>query len=353
LTQDLFANHDRSKFEIYFFSFIPENNDSFQSRIKKSCDEFIDVSSLSDESVASLAREKEVDIAIDLSGYTQGSRTTIFSKRAAPIQINYLGYPGTMGASFIDYIIADEFIIPEDKQDFYTEKVIYLPGCFQPNTYKKPESKNIYNREDEKLPQEGFVFCSFNSTFKLMPSIFNIWMRVLNKVEGSVLWLASCQDEAKTNLRNEAIKRGVDHNRLIFADRKDLFEDHLERLKLADLFLDSFPYNAHTTASDALRSEVPLLTITGESFAARVAGSLLNSLDLTELIVDNEEAYEAMAIQLGSNSTRYLAIKEKLKYKLSNADLFNTELYTKNLEKAYEKIYQRYLNSRAPEHLII
>lgn len=351
LTRELFGRHDRSKFEIYFFSFIAEIDDPFQLTIKKSCEAFIDVSSLSDEEVANLAREKEIDIAIDLSGYTRGARPAIFFKRAAPIQINYLGYPGTMGAPFIDYIIADEYIIPKDKQHFYTEKVIYLPGCFQPNNSKIQTSKNIYTRKDESLPQEGFVFCSFNSAYKLTPSIFDIWMRVLNKIKGSVLWLASCPQEVKNNLRNEAINRGVDHNRLIFADRKDSFEDHLERLKLADLFLDSFPYNAHTTASDALRSAVPLLTIAGETFASRVAGSLLKSLDLEELIVNNEKEYETKAIQLATHSENYAQIKELLKYKLLDADLFNTELYTKNLENAYCEIYRRYINKAPIDHV--
>jgi predicted O-linked N-acetylglucosamine transferase (SPINDLY family) len=351
LTRELFTRHDRSKFEIYFFSFIKEHDDLFQKTIKKNCEAFIDVSSITDEKVVLLANEKEIDIAIDLTGYTRGSRTAIFSKRVAPIQINYLGYPGTMGAPFMDYIIADKFIIPTDKQDFYSEKVIYLPGCFQPNNSKIQPSKNTYTRKDESLPQAGFVFCSFNSTPKIMPSIFDIWMRILDKVKGSVLWLASCSEEAKNNLWHEAVKRGIEQSRLIFADRKDLFEDHLERLKLADLFLDSFPYNAHTTASDALRSAVPLLTIAGETFASRVAGSLLKSLDLEELIVSNEKEYETKAIQLATHSEKYAQIKELLKYKLMDADLFNTELYTKNLENAYCEIYQRHLNKVPLDHV--
>jgi predicted O-linked N-acetylglucosamine transferase (SPINDLY family) len=299
-----------------------------------------------------LARDLEVDIAIDLKGFTQFSRTNIFALRSAPIQVNYLGYPGTMGAEFIDYLIADMTLIPERHQRYYTEKIVYLPHTYLVNDSKRHISDKTFTRLEVGLPQEGFVFCCFNKNNKIVPDVFNCWMRVLKQVDGSVLWLFAENAKAASNLRKEAEFRGINPERLIFAKRIPL-PDHLARHRLADLFLDTLPYNAHTTASDALWAGLPVLTRIGETFAGRVAASLLNAIGLTELITSTPQAYEALAIELATNPEKLAAIKHKLANNRLTTPLFDTQTFARHIEAAYTMMYERYQANLLPDHIYV
>ncbi len=351
LTAELYAVHDRNQFEIYAFSLqAAPPDDEMRKRLTVSFDHFIDVENKSDQEVATLSRELEIDIAVDLGGYTIDAKTGIFSYRAAPIQVNYLGYPGTMGAEYMDYIIADKTLIPEANRHDYSEKIIYLKDCFQVNDRKRYISDKEMYREEHNLPKSGFIYCCFSNNFKITPQIFNGWMNILSKTDHSFLWLLSGSASIQTNLQQEAKKLGVDPARLIFADRLPQSE-YLARYQLADLFLDTLPFNAGTTASDALWSGLPVLTQIGESFAGRMAASLLNAIELPELITHTQTEYEALAIELANNSERLKAIKEKLAKNRLTTPLFNTPLFAKNLEYAYTQIFQRYQAGLAPDHL--
>ncbi|MFM7084591.1 MAG: tetratricopeptide repeat protein, partial [Hyphomicrobium sp.] len=330
LMAGLFEKHDKRRFSIYAYSFGPDKNDGMHQRLKKAVDVYRDVRALNDLQIADLAREDEIDIAIDLKGYTQDSRLGIFSARAAPIQINYLGYPGTLGASFMDYIIADRQVIPTEYQEYYTEKVIYLPHSYQVNDNKRQISDRSLTRSEMGLPENGFVFCCFNNNFKISPQEFDIWMRLLCQVDNSVLWLFKGNEWADRNLRKEAEMRGVNPCRLVFADKKPLGE-HLARQRLADLFLDTFHYNAPTTASDALWVGFPVLTKGGQGFAARVGASLLRAIDVPELITTTKEEYEAKALELARDPWKLTALKDKLARQKDLAPLFDTALFTKHL----------------------
>lgn len=340
LMAELFELHDKSKFETVGFSFGPDSQDGMRSRLIAALDQFYDVRTKTDEEVAKHARELGIDIAIDLKGFTLDSRTGIFAHRAAPIQINYLGYPGTMGAEFIDYIIADRVIIPESFKHLYSEQVLYMPDCYQINDRKRTISDKEFTREEQGLPTTGFVYCCFNANYKITPKIFDIWMRILEAVDGSVLWLFKDNEEAANNLREEARKRGVDPARLIFAQPMVLSE-HLARHKLADLFLDTNPCNAHTTASDALWAGLPVLTNPGEAFASRVAASLLTVVGLSELIAANESEYEMLAIELARSADKLTTIKGKLFTELGNTPLFNSQKFVKNLENIYIELVEK------------
>ena len=338
LIAELFEMHDQSQFELYAFSFSANNqDDAMQQRIQKAFNHFIDVSKMSDQEVALLAREYEIDIGIDLAGFTQGSRTQIFAYRAAPIQISYIGYLGTMGAPYMDYFIADEVIIPKESKQFYSEKILYLP-TYQCNDTKKQISTKSFTKEGLGLPQEGFIFCSFNNSYKFNASIFDSWMRILSAVKDSVLWLLADNPFAEINLKKEAMIRGVDPKRLIFA-KKLPHNEYLARFKTADLFLDTHPYNAGTTASDALWAGLPLVTFLGKSFASRMCGSILKSAHLSELISESQEAYEKLAIQLANNPEKLDLIKNKMK-RIEKTALFDIKQLTKNLEGEYLKIHQ-------------
>jgi protein O-GlcNAc transferase len=297
----LFESHDKSKFELIGLSFGPLTDDDMQRRVKVPFDTFIDVQDRTDLEVALLARSLEVDIAVDLKGFTESNRAAIFAMRAAPLQVNYLGYPGTMGGSFMDYIIADTTVIPTLDQRFYAEKVVYLPYSYQVNDVQRSISDREYERAEVGLPETGFVFCCFNNTYKITPDVFTMWMRILKAIEKSVLWLIESNPNAVANLRNAAMRNGVSPDRLVFAKRMPL-PDHLARHRLADLFLDTFPCNAHTTASDSLWAGLPVLSQIGETFAGRVAASLLNAIGLRELVVPTAQAYENLAIELASLS---------------------------------------------------
>ncbi|HKH81346.1 MAG TPA: tetratricopeptide repeat protein [Methylovirgula sp.] len=349
----VFDRHDKSKFETFAFSF-GRSNDSMTSRLRQSFDHFIDVQNMSDENIAVLARENEIDISVDLMGFITDSRPGIFAYRTAPSQVNYLAYPGTMGADYIDYVISDEIIIEKSQQAFYAEKVAYLPNSYQANNYRDSmfSSRKAYTRQELGLPEAGFVLCCFNNNYKITPDVFAIWMQILKQLEGSVLWLLEDNPTAAINLRKEAASRHVDPARLIFAPRMSLPE-HLARHRLADLFLDTLPYNAHTTASDALWAGLPVLTRIGETFAGRVAASLLSAIGLPELITTSPEAYEALAIELAANPEKLSSIKNKLAQNRLTAPLFDTERFTRHLEAAYTAMYERYQGDLPPDHIYV
>lgn len=350
LTAELFERHDKSRFELIAFSF-STRKDEMTERLKNAFDQFFDVSGSPDSEVTSKVRELKIDIAIDLGGFTGGSRTAIFAMRAAPIQVNYLGYPGTMGADYIDYLIADTTIIPASHQQYYSEKVVYLPS-FQVNDSKRVISDRQFSREELGLPFKNFVFCSFNNITKITPFIFDSWMHILKQVNGSVLWLLDDNPTAVNNLKKEAISRGIDSSRLIFAQRLSVPE-YLARYRLADLFLDTLPYNAGTTASDALWAGLPVLTLMGETFAGRMAASLLNAIQLPELITTTQEEYEACAIDLATHPEKLKSIKQKLANNRLTTPLFDIEYFTKNIESAYIQMYERYQVDLKPDHIYV
>jgi predicted O-linked N-acetylglucosamine transferase (SPINDLY family) len=352
LMAEFFELHNKERFEIVAFSFSPNMHDEMQQRLVNAFDQFIDVNVMTDQQVAELSREMGIDIAIDLKGYTTNCRTGIFSYRAAPIQVNYLGYPASMGANYMDYLIADHIIIPKENQPFFTEKIAYLPNSYQVNDSKRKVSERIFTRAELGLPDNGFVYCCFNNNLKITPHVFDSWARILKQVPGSVLWLLEDNVLAKANLIQEAQSRGLSEDRIVFAGRLDLPE-HLARHRLADLFIDTLPCNAHTTASDALWVGLPVLTILGETFAGRVAASLLSAIDMPELITKNLDEYEALAIDLAGNPEKLKALKEKLKQKRFTTPLFNTQLSTNHIESAYIKMYERYQAGLPPEYLQI
>ena len=348
----LLEQHDRKKFEITAFSYGPDSSDEMRNRIVNAVDHFVDIKTADVNIVNQLAKQKKIDIAIHRNGYTKNSRTELFSSRIAPIQINYLGYPGTLGARFIDYIVADPILIPVNKRQYYSEKIIYLPNTYQPTDNRRVISNKTMKRENMGLPNQGFVFCCFNNNYKISPAEFDIWMRLLNNVEGSVLWLLKSNELATQNLKQQAESRGISADRVIFAERLPQAE-HLARQRLADLFLDTFNYNAHTTTSDALWAGLPVVTKMGQGFAARVAGSLLAAVGLPELITLNEEDYEALILELATNPTKLAKIKEKLVINRLTQPLFNTELYTRHLENGYQQAYQNYLDGNSPQTITV
>jgi len=352
LMAELFELHDKDSFQLIAFSFGSRKNDEWRQRALISFDQFLDVSLKSDQEISLLSREMEIDIAIDLKGYTLDCRPGIFAKTAAPIQVSYLGYPGTMGVDYMDYLIADQMLIPKDSQQHYSEKIVYMPNSYQVNISQRSFSKISLSRVDLGLPEESFVFCSFNNTYKISPSTFALWMQILKAVDKSVLWILVSNDETAKNLINEAEKSGVNKSRLVFAKYVSV-EKHLSRIKHADLFVDSLPYNAHTTTSDALRMGLPVLTCLGKSFASRVAASLLNAVGLPELITTSQKEYEALAIELATNPKKLKAIKDKLAKNLPSSPLFDTHLFTKHLESAYKTIYERHHKGLEPDHIYV
>ena len=347
LMAELFERHDRSQFELIGFSFGPDHQDPMRKRLTQAFDRFIDVRRLSDLEVAKLSRELGVDIAVDLKGYTADNRVAIFSYRAAPLQVNYLGYPGTMGVDYIDYLIADHTLIPPSARDGYSEAIAYLPDSYQVNDSTRTIADIVPTRMELGLPENGFVFCCFNNNYKITPHTFDSWMRILGAVPGSVLWLLQDNSLAAKNLKREAIKRGVAPDRLIFADRVPLAE-HLARHRAADLFLDTLPCNAHTTTSDALWAGLPVLTLTGEAFAGRVAASLLTSVGLSELITSSAEDYERLAILLAQNPEKLGLLRQSLCTNLMSAPLFDTQRFTHNIEYLYTAMMARYEAALTP-----
>jgi predicted O-linked N-acetylglucosamine transferase (SPINDLY family) len=339
--------HDRGRFAIFAYSYGQEETDAMRERVKQSVDCFRDVKNRPSREIAALARADGIDIAIDLQGYTGNTQSDIFSFRPAPVQINYLGYPGTMGSDFYDYIIADDVVIPERERDSYSEQIIYLPHSYLVSDDTRAISERHLSRSEFGLPEEGFVFCCFNGHYKISPREFDIWMRLLNRIDGSVLWLRSSR-WAEDNLRREAEVRGVAGERIIFAGHVEGMDEHLARHRLADLFLDTFNFNSHTTASDALWAGLPVVTKAGRGFAARVSASLLTALGLPELITETEDGYEALALDLARNRDKLDAIRLKLAKNRRSEPLFDTELFARHLESAFEQAYELYFRGERP-----
>ena len=351
LTAGLYETHDRNHFEVHAFSFGPDTKDEMNLRVKAGVDQFHDVQLMSHKEVVLLARSLEIDIAVDLGGFSGNSRPKVFAMSAAPIQISYIGFLGTMGADYYDYLIADPIMIPKKNQKYFVEKIVYLPS-FQVNDSTESPPEITLTRNDVGLPEQGFVFCCFNNTYKFTPDVFDSWARILQSVEGSVLIVYASNDSSKTNLTKEIVRRGVEAERLIFGASLDRPE-YLARYRVADLFLDTHPYNAGTTASDALRMGLPMLTLLGDSYQSRMGASILSALNLPELITTTAKEYESLAIELASNPEKLKAIKDKLASNLSTAPLYNTPLFTKNLESAFTEMYERYHQGLEPDHIYV
>ena len=352
LMAQVFALHEKSQFEIIAFSHGPNKQDEMRQHLVDNVDVFHDVRAMSDMQVVELARSERLDIAVDLTGYTRNERVVLFSYGLAPIQITYLGYPGTLGSDFIDYIIADPVIIPKENRGFFSENIIYLPNTYMPSDNRRVIADKEFTREEMGLPDDGFVFCCFNNNYKISLVEFDIWMRLLGQVEDSVLWLRKTNRWAEDNLRREVEARGISGDRLIFAEKLSLAE-HLARHRLADLFLDTFNYNAHTTTSDALWAGLPVLTKLGRGFPARVAGSLLSAVGLKELITESEAEYEALALRLAKTPTELAQIKSKLAANRLSQPLFDSEMFTKHLERGYQLAYDRYFNGQSPDTIFV
>jgi predicted O-linked N-acetylglucosamine transferase (SPINDLY family) len=344
--------YDKSRFEIFGFDNGWDDQSETRRRIVASMQEMVDITSLDDRSVAAAVRDREIDILVHLNGWFGDGRTGVFAQRPAPIQVNYLGFPATMGASYIDYIIADGVVIPPGHEEFYSEKIVYLPGCYQPNDRKRSMANRDFDRREFDLPSVGFVFCCFNNSFKITSGVFDHWMRILRETSGSVLWLLEHNEHVSANLKREAARRSVDPDRLIFTKLIDGAK-HLARHRLADLFLDTLPYNAHTTASDALWAGLPVLTQIGTTFPGRVAASLLTAVGLPELIAPDAQAYERLAVELAGNAQKMTAIREKLASNLLTTPLFDTALYARQLDAAYAAMFDRYRSGLAPDHIYI
>ena len=352
LAAGLFEQHDRSRFEITALSFGEDDNSATRRRIAAAPERFVDVRQNSDQEIAELMRRLEIDIAVDLMAFTKDNRLGVLARRPAPIQVNFLGFPGTMGADFIDYIIADSTVIPGEHDADYAERIVWLPGSYQVNDDKRVIAAATPSRGECGLPDDAFVFCCFNNTQKLNPDIFDVWMRVLRAVDSSVLWLLEGGATASANLRTAAEQRGVSARRLIFA-RKAVLPEHLARHRLADLCLDTLPCNAHTTASDALWTGLPLLTQIGATFAGRVAASLLRAVGLPELITATPQDYERRAIELARNPEALAAIRRKLAANRTTTPLFDTKLFARRIEAAFAAMHQRYQAGLAPANITV
>ena len=350
LIAGLIEGHSRARFNVTGISLQPEESSGTGQRMKRAFDSFVDASKMADKKIAQLIHEQEIDIAIDLNGFTRDARTNIFAQRPAPIQVNYLGYPGTMGAPYIDYIIADQIVAPAHQQEFYSEKIVYMPNSFQANDRERSISEKIFTRAELGLPPDGFVFCCFNNSYKINPDVFGIWMRILNQVNDSVLWLVADDKAVENNLRREAAARNISGERLIFAARIP-YAEHLARLSSADLFLDTAPFNAGTTASDALWAKLPVLTRISDGFSGRMAASLLTAIDLPELITSTPQAYEALAIEMARSPEKLAEIKHRLSQNRLTKPLFNTQLFVRHIEQAYEEMYERYQAGLSPENI--
>ena len=349
LTAQLFELHNKDRFEIIAFSYGPDDQSPMRDRLSKAFDQFLDVTSHSDMQIAQLARDLGIDIAIDLGGFTTDSRPGIFAYRAAPIQAGYIGYLGTLGSNYMDYLFADKTIIPHDAEQYYSEKIVYLPS-YQVNDLNRQISEKIFSRESLGLPKDEFVFACFNNNYKILPATFNSWMNILKAVPKSVLYLYSDNPWSEANLKKEAEARGVMSDRIVFGGRIDA-DQYLARYRACDLFLDTAPYNAGTTASDALWAGLPVLTLIGQSFPSRVAASLLNAVELPELITSNAVEYEARAIELAMHPEKISAIKLKLVNHQLTTLLFDTPRFTESIESAYTKMYQDYQSNIELNHI--
>jgi predicted O-linked N-acetylglucosamine transferase (SPINDLY family) len=349
LLAELFELHDRARFEIIGFSVGPDRRDPMRERVARAFDRFIDARELSDQAIARASRELGIDIAVDLIGYTECCRAGVFARRAAPVQVNYLGYPGTLGVDYIDYLVADRTLIPAGSERYYAEKIVRMPHTYQVNDRHRRISDQVLSRAGAGLPPSGFVYCCFNNSYKVAPERFDLWMRIMRQVDGSVLWLLDDNTTASSNLRSEARSRGVAAERLVFAQRVGPAE-HLARHRLADLFLDTAPYGAHTTASDALWAGLPVLTCPGETFASRVAASLLTAANLPELVVDTPARYEELAVELATDAARLSHLRRKLAGNVRSTPVFDTPRFVRHLESAYAEMLRRWRAGLPADH---
>jgi predicted O-linked N-acetylglucosamine transferase (SPINDLY family) len=346
LVAELFELHDRDRFEVFAYSYGPDDGSAIRARIRGGCEHFADVAGESFIEIAQRIRLNRIDVLVDLKGYTLGSRPQILALRPAPVQVNWLGFPGSMGTECVDYILADPFVIPEGAERHYAEKVVRLPDCYQVNDRKREISAFTPSREECGLPAAGVVFCSFNQTAKILPDVFARWMRILKAVPGSVLWLLETNRWASANLRRAATEQGVAAERLVFATRKPLPE-HLARYRVADLSLDTYPYTSHTTASDALWAGCPLVTRAGETFASRVAGSILINAGMRELVTDDLAGYERRILELATSPGWLQEIRRKLQASRDSCALFDTPRFVRNLESAYETMFKTFLGQQS------
>jgi len=349
---ELFKLHDREKFEVFGVSFGADDGSEIRARLRGTFDQFLDVRGMSDSETAGKIRDLGIDIAVDLMGYTKGCRPRILAHRPAPIQVTYLGYPGTTGAGFMDYILADRFVIPEDDRRHYSEQVVYLPDGYMANHSRRVLAEPSGGRVAFELPESAFVFCCFNNGYKIDPEIFGAWMRLLQKTEGSVLWLSFDNSAAEANLRREAADRGVNPGRLVFARRLKNIEEHYARYRLADLFLDT-AYNGHVTVSDALWAGLPVLTCTGRSFAGRVAGGMLNVLGLPELVTANLADYEALALSLARDPQRLGELRERVGRARDTGFLFDADRFRRHIEAAYTTMQEIRRNGERPRSFAV
>ena len=352
----MLETHDKSKYEIFGFYLGKrhEENDIFHSRIKKAFTKFYDVSNMSNEEIISLSKNLKIHIAIDLMAHTGGheGKFGIFQKKLAPIQINFLGYPGTSGSDKIDYIIADKTVIPEKNKKFFSEKIIYLPYSYQPSEKDRVISEKKFTKQILNLPKDDFIFCCFNTIKKILPNTVNLWAEILNQVPKSVLWLLSDNNDAIQNLKIEFEKKKIDPKRIIFGTKVPIME-HLVRIKFADLFLDTFPYNAHTSCSDSIWAGLPILTLEGDSFQSRVASSLLKTTGLNELVSKNEKEYVDKAVHIAKNQEYLNQLKNKLLASKDSNPLFDNKSFTYNIENAYSIVFEKYINKKDPEDVYL
>lgn len=353
LVAGVFEHHDRSKFEVTCVSFTPPGENGMRARIEKACDSFHDVFGATEEAAAELIRSLEIDIAVDLMGYTDGARTGILARRPAPVQASWLGFPSTQGLPHIDYVLADRTVVPDEDRRHFSEQVAYLPDCYLPGDDERPISDTAPSRSNERLPERGFVFASFNDCYKIGPEMFGVWMRLLAAMPSSVLWLGSASPEAMANLRREAAARGIEGERIIFAARAEAMEDHLARLRLADLMLDTLPYNAHASASDALWAGVPMVTCEGTAFAGRVAASALRAACLPQLIAHSLSEYEELALRLAREPQALAAIRQRLLQDRKKLPLFDTHRFARHLESAYRTMWTRAQRGEKPSHFAV
>ena len=353
LIAEMIEKHDRDRFVINGYSSGPDDQSSMRRRLIQAFDRFVDIKNASFKDSAQRIADDGVDILVDLTGYTQDGRPQVLAMRPAPIQVNYLGFSGTMGAPFMDYILVDDFIVPSDQQAFFTEKLVHLPGCFMANDSQREISPHSPSRAECGLPEQGFVFCSFNNSFKITPAMFDVWMELLKGIPGSVLWLQAVNRFVPPNLSREAQSRGVAAERLVFAPRTAGLPDHLARYRLADLFLDSFPFNAHATASDALWVGCPLLTLAGETFESRVAGSLLRTLGLSELVTTSIEVYQSLALQLARNPRMLGELRARLAANRQTSGLFSGERFARTVERAYLTMWETHASGEQPRGFVV
>ena len=348
----MLERHDRVRFDVRAISYGPDHDSDIRRRLKAALENFIDVRLESDQDIAALIRQSEVDIAIDLAGFTQGARPNLFARRPAPIQVNYLGYSGTLGSGCYDYIIADPQVIPPEETKLYAEQVVWLPDSYLITDASRPITEAAPGRSQLGLPERGFVFCCFNQTYKITPTIFDIWMGLLRQVDRSVLWLREYSPVASHNLRAESERRGVSAERLIFAPRASVAE-HLARHQQADLFLDTVPYNAHSTATEALWAGLPVITCRGSSFAGRVGSSISHAIGMSELVTDSLSEYESLALKIAKDPALRTRLKEKLARNRKTHPLFDTALFTQHIETAYEQMWLRYRDGLLPAALTV